>query len=63
MVILNFVKTWLFTSCICISVPSNLCPSSELPPGLILLEDFISQEYSQELLKCLDFGDQQGQYT
>ncbi|KAJ8298479.1 hypothetical protein KUTeg_025010 [Tegillarca granosa] len=40
-------------------VPSYLCPSSELPPGLIPLEDFISPEYSQELLKFLDFGDKQ----
>ncbi|XP_076446185.1 tRNA (carboxymethyluridine(34)-5-O)-methyltransferase ALKBH8-like [Babylonia areolata] len=37
------------------SAPSNVCPSKELPPGLLLLEDFITKETEQLLLENIDF--------
>ncbi|KAL8617113.1 hypothetical protein ACOMHN_014283 [Nucella lapillus] len=37
------------------SAPSNVCPSKEFPPGLLLLEEFISKETEQLLLDSIDF--------
>ncbi|KAK3577072.1 hypothetical protein CHS0354_037097 [Potamilus streckersoni] len=36
-------------------VPESLSPSNKLPPGLILLPDFISEEYGQRLLDSINW--------
>ncbi|KAK7097708.1 hypothetical protein V1264_004645 [Littorina saxatilis] len=37
------------------SAPSHVSPSSELPPGLLLFEEFITGEMEQKLLKRISF--------
>ena len=38
-----------------IPVPAGVSPSSEMPPGLILLPDFISEETEKALMNMVDF--------
>jgi len=37
------------------TVPSSLCPSNELPPGLVLLENFISEDEEDKILKVMNW--------
>ncbi|XP_060065230.1 alkylated DNA repair protein alkB homolog 8-like [Ylistrum balloti] len=39
-------------------VPSSLSPSDDLPPGLILLENFITQEYAEKMLESIDWHEE-----
>ncbi|XP_041360142.1 alkylated DNA repair protein alkB homolog 8-like [Gigantopelta aegis] len=39
-------------------VPADIGPSSSLPPGLILIEDFVTPEYEQKLLQFLNWDEE-----
>ncbi|XP_033742555.1 alkylated DNA repair protein alkB homolog 8-like [Pecten maximus] len=40
-------------------VPPSLSPSDELPPGLILLKDFISQDYADKMLESIKWHEEE----
>ncbi|XP_014783678.1 alkylated DNA repair protein alkB homolog 8 isoform X1 [Octopus bimaculoides] len=39
------------------TIPSCLVPSTDLPPGLILLKDFISEDYETQLISAIEWAD------
>uniref|UniRef100_A0A0B6Z737 RRM domain-containing protein n=1 Tax=Arion vulgaris TaxID=1028688 RepID=A0A0B6Z737_9EUPU len=41
------------------TVPSSMMPSSEKPAGLLIVEDFVSQEVEENLLKLLPEGSEE----
>lgn len=43
--------------------PSSICPSAQLPPGLVLVENFITDETEQMLLQRFNFDDQSSDIT
>ena len=43
-----------------VAVPGFEAASSRLPEDLVLIEDFISPEYEQQLLSCIDWGNDDG---